>query len=323
MIPTSLSRITTNTICLLVLLTVISSAAALSAVGNGNEFRLRSGTSFTRTHGGFGVVLPNSFSFRMNYRNGHDESHSQQRIASSSLLSSTGGNLPKAVGGARPSASASASLEEDQDTSKKVDEYLEFLDKRYNRMRGGEEKKPFSVLQWLHHEDHTDHSEETQSNAFYALGVAGLASERLLQKHGVHLTQCSVVQPLSSSTTNEEEDSIVVDCDSSLEATSPVDHMSLLLNKIFATFAAKIVSLHRQFMVRRHLMLKSLSHASRAVGKKALALIPKASSDVVRALIKAGGGERNLKIAATAVCAFAIYIAQPLVKSAIASRTHG
>ena len=250
----------------------------------------------------------------MNYRNGNDE-YSQQRISSSSL-SSTGGNLPKTVVG------HSSSLEDDQDTSKKVDEYLEFLDKRYNRMHGndGPQRKPFSVLKWLNHEDHMEHSEETQSNALYALGVAGLASERLLQKHGVHLTQCSVVQPSLSST--NEDDSIVVECESSPE-TTPLDNMSLLLNKIFATFAAKIVSLHRQITVRRHLMLKALSRKSRAIGKTALAFMPKASSDFARALVKAGGGERNIKIAATAMCAFAIYIAQPLIKSAIATRTHG
>ena len=96
-----------------------------------------------------------------------------------------------------------------------VDEYLEFLDKRYHRIHDDDDEatkqaavlpsrsnnnnnnndgnnktntnklagKPFSVLGWLSETPETVTQRE-QDDALYVLGVANLASERLLQKHG-------------------------------------------------------------------------------------------------------------------------------------------
>ena len=317
MIHLSLSSLAMKSMYLLALSMVLSPAMAFSLVGNRNEFRFR--TSSTRIHDvprSHGVDPTKSFSFRVNYRNGNDEDHqhSQQDITSAYLSSTTTGRFQKTSTLRHHPAAFN-----DEDTSKKVDEYLEFLDKRYNRMRGIDgpqhKRKPFNMLKWLSHEDHTDHTEEAESNALYALGVAGLASERLLQKQGVSLTKCSIVQPAS------DDDSIVVDCESSPDTPSSLEGMPLLLNKIFATLTAKAIMLHRQVSARRRWMLKVLSQKSETAGKAALAAIPRASSNFVRTLVKAGGGERNLKFAATAMCAFAIYFAQPLVKSAITART--
>lgn len=291
---------------LLVLLLTLSPALGLSLAASRSEFRSGASSS-TKIH-----VVPRSFSFRMNYRNGNDED--QGMINAASLSSSTTGRLPKTV--VHASSPSSAALGNDEDTSKKVDEYLEFLDKRYNRMRDTngpqEKKKPFSVLKWLGQENHMEPPSE-ETDALYALGVAGLASERLLQKHGVSRV---IVQPTAAAT-SMNDDSIVVECDSSTES-SMEERMSLLLNKIFAVFAAKLVALQRQVAAKRNLMLQALALKSKKAGKAALAFLPRATSDFVRAAVKAGGGERNLKIAATAMCAFAIYFAQPLIKGAIA-----
>lgn len=73
--------------------------------------------------------------------------------------------------------------------SDKVDEYLEFLDKRYHRLHDAE-KAPtpapkFSALKWLQggEEGSQNDQQEQQDDALFVLGVAGLASQRLLQKH--------------------------------------------------------------------------------------------------------------------------------------------
>lgn len=83
----------------------------------------------------------------------------------------------------------------DDGEQKKVDEYLEFLDKRYHRLHDAEAKrvslkaaKSFPVLDWLMDNGQKDASYESaqsQENALFVLGVAELASTRLLQKHHI------------------------------------------------------------------------------------------------------------------------------------------
>jgi len=67
-----------------------------------------------------------------------------------------------------------------------VDEYLEFLDRRYHRLHDEEEmedsKQPFSVLKWLRESPSEDFSQDQRDNALYALGIAKSASQKLLQK---------------------------------------------------------------------------------------------------------------------------------------------
>ena len=312
--PLSLSISLIQTIRLLVILAVIAPSTAFSSVGNPNEFC--SGTSSTRTY-----VLPRyslgseptetrvSISSRLFYRNGNEDDYATTKLKNdpSSVTSTT-------TRWAKPLIHP---LSEDEDTSKKVDEYLEFLDKRYNRMHNREgpqsKKNPFSVLKWLGHEDNAESEEEdNHSNALYALGVAGLASERLLQKHGVTLRKCSIIQSTAP------EDSIVVE---HTTPDTPVLKMPSLLNKIFAAFSAKYFALKRKVALRRSVILRALVLKSKEFLKTAPTAIPRATTKFAKALVKAGGGERNIKVAATVTCAFAIYVAQPLVKSAIATRT--
>lgn len=99
-----------------------------------------------------------------------------------------------------------------------VDEYLEFLDRRYRRLHEDRPSNEFanlpsSVWKWLHSEDgssmdnHATSSTTTSNpatnteDALYVLGVAGLASKKLLQKH--HLTT-------STTTASSVSDSKVV-----------------------------------------------------------------------------------------------------------------
>jgi hypothetical protein len=88
---------------------------------------------------------------------------------------------------------SSADAEIEEENQEIVDEYLEFLDRRYRRLHNNEPEeekpKPFSALHWLiqgspYHNDVVA-SKQQQEDALYALGVAGLASQKLLQKHHV------------------------------------------------------------------------------------------------------------------------------------------
>jgi len=88
-----------------------------------------------------------------------------------------------------------------------VDEYLEFLDRRYHRLRVDEDdpapstKRSFSAWGWLVDKNNGPHClthEMQQNDALHALGVAELASEKLLQKHHIPL---NAVRPTTAATT--------------------------------------------------------------------------------------------------------------------------
>jgi hypothetical protein len=83
--------------------------------------------------------------------------------------------------------------ESDQD---RVDEYLEFLDKRYRRLHDDSPKaakNQFSALNWLRggatDVDTEMISDDQHDNALFVLGVSELASERLLQNLHINLQQ--------------------------------------------------------------------------------------------------------------------------------------
>ena len=303
--PTPLTNPIMKTIYLLGLLATVSPSMAFSLVAKPSKFWSADTSSMETPRMNIGTEPTNqvSSSSRLNYSNGNVQEHPKQR---SLVQTSSNGQ------GSKPVIQATGrDYGYEEDTSRKVDEYLEFLDKRYNRMRGNDapQQNALPIMKWLRAEDH---HEEDHSNSLYALGVAGLASERLLQKQGVTLTKCSIIKP------TPDASSIIVEHTS--EGT-PAEGMSLLLNKIFAVFSAKLLSLHRQLSVRRDWVLRSLSRKTKVSAKAALKAFPRATSNLARAAVKASGGERNLRLAATFTCAFAIYIAQPLVKSAITART--
>ncbi|CAB9500837.1 expressed unknown protein [Seminavis robusta] len=79
-----------------------------------------------------------------------------------------------------------------REESSAADDYLEFLDKRYNRILHDENEQPnasssqgFSVLNWLNKGGSQELAEaaDKSDDALYVLGVANLASKKLLQKH--------------------------------------------------------------------------------------------------------------------------------------------
>jgi len=109
---------------------------------------------------------------------------------------------PKAISS---SSSDGSSLNQQMEEQENVDAYLEFLDRRYRRLHSDDEKeastpssdslaskkgKSFSAMDWLtsggKNSDKTDSAksqQQQQQDALYVLGVAGLASQKLLQKH--------------------------------------------------------------------------------------------------------------------------------------------
>ena len=107
-----------------------------------------------------------------------------------------------------------------------VDEYLEFLDKRYHRLHDEIKQKKqkksgrgVSAWDWLRNDNGEDQEKQIapqplelnthQDDALYVLGVAELASERLLQKHRI-LTPTT---PKSKSVVIETSAELVTECE--------------------------------------------------------------------------------------------------------------
>mmetsp|Transcript_9975 Transcript_9975/g.15324 ORF Transcript_9975/g.15324 Transcript_9975/m.15324 type:complete len:230 (-) Transcript_9975:174-863(-) len=88
-----------------------------------------------------------------------------------------------------------------------VDEYLEFLDHRYNRLRIDEEEPSptrFSVWGWFtmdsNNKRYSGAQDKQQNDALYDLGIAELALQRLLEKH--HLSLNAMLPSSAKTDTN-------------------------------------------------------------------------------------------------------------------------
>jgi hypothetical protein len=264
--------------------------------------------------------------------NGKAQLNSQQKWnlqASLMMMQKTSDSTKGAKPLQQHGASSSPVNNNEQDTAQKVDEYLEFLGKRYNRVhrfdRAHPKKTPFSVLAWLaqpqdenqnSNDDSGDDSQVKESNALYALGVAGLASERLLQKHGVTLKRCTIVD-LDSSTSGK---TIEVE-HSSCESPKLQERMPLLLPSVLAAVVGRIVALRQFWETMQKTSMLSLLRKWHPWTRLSPSTWPPKLANLSRTLLKAGGGERNIQIALSVMCIFAVYFAQPLARLAVSSRT--
>lgn len=208
-----------------------------------------------------------------------------------------------------------------------VDEYLEFLDKRYKRLHEKEKKKhepapkKFSALAWLTADKSPDPvSAQQEEDALYVLGVAELASERLLQKHHAALQYKRKAPALET----EKEQEVVIDA---VAETEPED--------------AVVVPKDETSEARKALMFATLATAGRKVLKgvsnRRKALIAYQEKKVVAALLAAfktalntpvkttkllwnlGGGKKTIALTASAfITAFVLIrpVAQAMMSEA-------
>lgn len=189
-----------------------------------------------------------------------------------------------------------------------VDEYLEFLDRRYNRLhadererRGGEK---FSALKWLTQDQQSSsveaaEAEQQQQDALYVLGLAGLASKRLLQKHHYPIPR-----------ENKEVLTVaknVIDADMQTSADGPLAvFVSLMLAKV-------VHPVLRAFCEKREALIafetKYLLNVIRA-SFKVLATAPRKISN---AFWKLGGGRKSVGFTIALVTTVAVVCVRPLL----------
>lgn len=196
-----------------------------------------------------------------------------------------------------------------------ADDYLEFLDRRYNRiLKDEEDSKGFSVMSWLYQntngETEASSQKPREEDALYVLGVANLASRKFLQKH--HLLSPEEEVPNKASA--KQKDAIVTDAEIVENTAAPVP-------------AAAIVAVFHEVARRRELLLQRQSKGVRVALTCALHSIvtgPTRALHAVRRLYVVGGGTKSLAMTVSAVAALSIFL-RPLIRVAAveASNTMG
>ena len=234
---------------------------------------------------------------RLNYRDAGDEfSQENSRAGESSVTKTQGGWL------SRLASNNKSKGERKQDV---VDDYLEFLEKRYQRLHSDETESSgepkFSAWKWLMQgSDDAEQSLQEQSvadqeNALYALGIAGLASQRLLQKHQLPLPRNSL-----------EQESVQVSS-SSGEVVSVLEEKSTLnVSRLFARIA-----------LQRRLLLHYQNRKLRAFAKLLIRTLRTGPGNVLKHALELGGGKKTIVLTATALATLIFVLARPLAQTIV------
>lgn len=196
-----------------------------------------------------------------------------------------------------------------------VDDYIKFLDRRYHRLyyEDSTSNQGFSVMKWLHQGSsdppNPDLEQKNEEDVLHVLGVAGLASQRLLSKHK-HQAMAGL-KPASddANTPTKTEVSIAQDGE-------------VLEKRTFSTSSAPAalkpaISLFRKVGARRQALIRSQTRQLRAAF---LYLVRKVSrADPVKALMKfyeLGGGKKSLALSVTVLTACS-FLLRPMIKAII------
>jgi len=203
------------------------------------------------------------------------------------------------------------------DEQESVDEYLEFLERRYRRLHKEpkeEPTKPFSALNWLK-QGSTPSSEivateQQQEDALYVLGVAGLASQKLLSKHHIQTDNSKAMEPVPAPV-QKQQPMDVVDVD-----IVPPKPVQLVIKKVIVPLIRVVFVAQRRkdmFVAAQLQRLKSISKsAARSVAKS----IVQGPSAAARAVLDVGGGRKSLALT-LAVASTLFVLTRPIVQAAI------
>jgi len=223
-----------------------------------------------------------------------------------------------------------------------VDAYLEFLDRRYRRLHSDEMEQgkqqqqqaqsskpiPFSAMDWLMNGNPGANSGESHQqgqrkheDALYVLGVAGLASQKLLQKHHLDVAATSGENPNSVHTERNDNSDVI-------EVTAEEDGQAISSTPSHVFIRKVLVPMIRAFYVvqrRKELVFRSIQQRAARVASKAAhrAVRPVAlrwkrgPKAIFEAFLEFGGGKRNIVL--TLACVYAtILLVQPILQAAVA-----
>ena len=233
--------------------------------------------------------------------------------------SSSDVRIPSASPITTPDASSSSQEQE------VVDEYLEFLDRRYRRLHEAEHEKEvpagagFSAFSWLGLSEKPSRNdvaaqEQTREDALYVLGVAGLASQRLLQKHHM-ATQQSLQSRMES-----VMDATIVAPPALVQHQ---EHQAVELTKTQKLANQVLLPVVRVLYIaeyQKKLFLQTQSRRFKSLLSLCMRQMAKAPSAGAKALLDFGGGRANL-VRTIALASGLILFLRPVLEAAIRERT--
>jgi hypothetical protein len=197
-----------------------------------------------------------------------------------------------------------------REESSPADDYLEFLEKRYSRIlhddneeqpgsSSSSSKKSFNVLQWLYQgeEAEANQPKHREDDALYVLGVANLASKRLLQKH--HLLN-HVKEEVESSEISFNKES-AIDAEIVVTPTSE------------AIVGKPVVKLWHQMVLSRQRMIQRQTRSIRFATNFLLSKMLLTGS-ACQKLFQMGGGKLTWTVTLAAVAAALSLALNPLFR---------
>jgi len=238
----------------------------------------------------------------------------------------------------KTTTSSSNAIEEQEN----VDKYLEFLDRRYRRLHADDEKeqkaqakqsdsqvsKPFSALDWLTNGGSINTEVETttreqQQDALYVLGVAGLASQKLLQKHHLQATaNTSHEAKLISTDASPSLDKVVElkeQIDDAMEVNDSTKSLKtkinqVLLNTVLIPVLRVVYLAQRQKQLVVKMVQQSLTSVASQVTGGVVNSLSQGPISMVKTLLNFGGGKRNI-VRTMAVGYATIIVFRPLLNA--------
>ncbi|VEU37438.1 unnamed protein product [Pseudo-nitzschia multistriata] len=235
----------------------------------------------------------------------------------------------------------------EDDEQDNVDAYLEFLDRRYRRLHCDDKKevkaisnpkqdsselktaKPFSAMDWLmkgsgsNNSDDLTTTREQQEDALYVLGVAGLASQKLLQKHHLPTTMNQHTKGVSTSTIDkvvelkEQIDDAIEVNEVSINTSLKSEVNTLVLNNILLPIVRSLYLIQRQ----KDLFFRMIQEGVKAIATKAtngiLSTFSQGPKSILDTLLSIGGGKRNF-LRTIAVGYATIIVFRPLMHAIFA-----
>jgi hypothetical protein len=200
--------------------------------------------------------------------------------------------------------------EVDEDEQVVVDQYLEFLDRRYKRLKKKEDK-PFSAMDWLLQGSPNRNEpltlEQQKEDALYVLGVAGLASQRLLQKHHLeHMKQEPSFAPVQFDTSAAVD--VTVTPEPSKLTVIAIKALRSVLKVLY------IVQYRRQLVLGN--AAQKLSAFGKAMIKSFAKTLVQGPVDAAKWFLEIGGGKKTMLMTFTVVSAVVLLL-DPIVKASL------
>lgn len=274
---------------------------------------------------------------QLRYRNGDDDESSSRRIEHAEAASQVrlpavpatslrrwfGSIVPPNEGPRAPLPSSSSKGSKEQHV---LDDYLEYIDKRYHRLHDDDEAEQPSdggrpgintAWNWLMKQTPGSELEAQQGkeDALCVLGLAELASAELLQKHHLPLPKSEFPREAYEVTA-----SVVIDAQAHGTEESAVGQPKTVpTNGRVASISAGLSVLRRlqerQAAIAALQLRATLFAFIRAMGRSTASTV-KSLSTAVPALIAMGGGAKTLKTAVVLSAAFLVVL-RPITRVAI------